>query len=117
MLRQAQHERLPNSPTAVFRIKSLIRSVRRAQILGIPLLERQEIEFAKAGPVILSIEGPLFTTRFGGLTYELSKGDGTSIQGRSIIFRNGTSGFSKVTMDLGTVTNNLDKMKLSWERL
>jgi len=83
-------------------IRSLIRSVRRAQILGIPLLERQEIEFAKAGPVVLSIEGPLFTTRFGCLSYELSKGDGTSIQGRRIIFRNSTSGFSKVKMDLMT---------------
>jgi len=77
-------------------IRSLIRSVRRAQILGIPLLERQEIKFAKAEPVVLSIEGPLFTTRFGGLTFELSKGDGTSTQGQSIVFRNSTSGFSKV---------------------
>lgn len=83
-------------------IRSLIRSVRQAQILDIPLMERQEIEFAKAGPVILSIEGPLFTTRFGGLSYELSKSDGTSTQGRSIIFRNRWSGFSRVKMDLMT---------------
>lgn len=81
-------------------IRNLIRSVRQAQILSIPLLEQQEIEFTEAGPVVLSIEGPLFTTRFGGLSYELNKGDGTSIQGRRIIFRNSTSGFSKITMDL-----------------
>jgi len=36
------------------------------------------------------------------ITYELRKGDGTSIQDRSIIFRNSTSGFSKVKMDLMT---------------
>ena len=84
----------------IYCIDRLITSKRQALILDIPLMEQQEIKFAQTGPVVLSIEGPLFTTRFNGLSYKLSTSDGRSIRGRRTVFRNSTSGLLNAKTDL-----------------
>lgn len=81
-------------------IRNVIRVVRRAYIVSVPLLEQQEIEFAEAGGVVLCGEGPRFTTRFAKLAYELSADDGTPIKGRTAWFHASTSGASRVRMEL-----------------
>lgn len=84
----------------VFFILSVVRAVRQSHILSVPLLEQQDIEFAEAGRVVLCMEGPLFTTRFGNLDYELRLAEGMPVEGRTTWFHAKTSSFSKVRMEL-----------------
>lgn len=84
----------------VFSIAGVMRTVKQAMLFGVPLLERQEIEFAAGGRVVLCIEGPLFTTRFAKLEFELDAPHGATIQGRRSLFRAKTTGFSKTRMEL-----------------
>lgn len=79
-------------------ILNLVRLARQAPILRIPILEQQDIEFAEAGPLVLSIEGPILTGRFRKLSYELSQGFGTPVDGRTTWFHARTSGLRKVRM-------------------
>jgi hypothetical protein len=86
----------------IFFIVNVIRVVRHAHVLSVPLLKEQEIEFAEAGRVDLCIEGPQLTTRFAHLTYELSTPYSTNIKGHSALLRTRTSGISQVRMRLET---------------
>jgi len=52
-----------------FFILNVIRVVRQAHLLGVPLLEQQEIEFAKEGRVVLFRQGPLLSFRFANFDY------------------------------------------------
>jgi hypothetical protein len=69
-------------------------------MLNIPLRQQQDIEFTKAEPLILCLLGPWLTTRFGGLTFELSRMNGILVQGRRVWLRSRSSGFTTVTMEL-----------------
>lgn len=82
-----------------FFILNVIRAVRQAHLLSVPLLEQQEIEFANEGRVVLCTQGPLLSTRFAKLDYELT-GDGVPIEGRTTWFHSKTSGFSWVRMEM-----------------
>jgi hypothetical protein len=82
-----------------FFILNVIRAVKQAHLLSVPLLEQQEIEFAEAGRVVLCTQGPLLSTRFAKLDYELT-GDGVPIEGRTTWFHSKTSGFSWVRMEM-----------------
>src|SRR5512143_4040012 len=82
-----------------FFILNVIRVVRLAHLLSVPLLEQQEIEFAKEGRVVLCTQGPLLSFRFAKLDYELT-GDGIPIEGRTTWFHSRTSGFSWVRMEV-----------------
>ncbi len=82
-----------------FFILSVIRTVRQAHLLSVPLLEQQEIEFPSEGRVVLCTQGPLLSTRFAKLDYELT-GDGVPIEGRTTWFHSKTSGFSWVRMEM-----------------
>jgi hypothetical protein len=84
----------------VFFIISVVRVVRQSHILSVPLLEQQEIEFPEAGRVVLCIEGPLLTTRFGNLDYDLRVAEGMPVEGRTTWFHAKTSSLSKVRMEL-----------------
>ena len=84
----------------VFFILGVMRVVRQAHILSVPLLEQQEIEFAEAGRVVLCMEGPLLTTRFGNLDYELRVAEGMPVEGRTTWFHAKTSSLSSVRMEL-----------------
>ncbi len=81
-----------------FFIVKVIRLVRQAHLVAVPLLEEQEVEFAEAGRVVLSIEGPRATRRFAGLSYELKAPGGTRVEGSAILIRPRTSGVSKVRL-------------------
>ncbi len=84
----------------VFFIMSVVRVVRQSHILSVPLLEQQEIEFPEAGRVVLCMEGPLLTNRFGNLDYELRVAEGMPVEGRTTWFHAKTSGLSTVRMEL-----------------
>lgn len=74
-------------------IFSLLGVIRRARLLTVPLVPRQEFKFAEAGQVVLCTEGPHLSRRFAGLKYELTE-DGRPVEGRRAVFRSRTSGFS-----------------------
>ena len=78
-----------------FFIVTVVKLGDKNQISSVPLAAEQKVDFAEAGQVILWLEGPLFTTRFGGLSFELTGIDGSSLKGRMALFRQGSSGFSK----------------------
>jgi hypothetical protein len=81
-------------------IRNVIRLVKEAKILSVPLVEQQNLDFREAGKVVLCLEGPHFTTRFAHLSYELSAEDGTPVEGRTAWFRAKTSGASWVRMEM-----------------
>jgi len=82
-----------------FFILSVVRVVRHAHILSVPVVEEQEIEFTEAGRVVLCTQGPLLSFRFAKLDYELM-GDGMPIEGRTTWFHARTSGLSWVRMEV-----------------
>jgi hypothetical protein len=85
----------------VYFILSVIRVVRQAHLLSLPVIEQQEVEFTEAGRVILCTQGPLLSFRFAKLDYELT-GGGIPIEGRTTWFHAKTSGFSWVRMEVKT---------------
>ncbi len=87
--------------TLVHLIRGVIRVVRQAHLVSVPLVEEQAVEFAETGRVALCIEGPRFTTLFAKLSYSLIGPDGTEANGRRSWFRPHSSGASKVRMELG----------------
>lgn len=86
----------------VFCILKVIRVVKDAHVLSLPLVESQEIEFTAAGRLILFLEGPQFTTRFARLGYELRDTVGAPVASRRIWLRTKISGFSKVRLAVRT---------------
>jgi hypothetical protein len=85
----------------------IVKAVRlgaKYRICGIPLAAEQSIEFAEAGQVDLWMEGPQFSTRFRGLSYELVGPDGSTNTGRMILLRTHSSGFSKARLAIRTFT-------------
>jgi hypothetical protein len=79
-----------------FFILKVIRLGSTKIICNLPLTAEQEVEFPEAGRVILWLEGPLLTTRFAGIAYELTGSDGSSTKGRRTWFRIHSSSFSRV---------------------
>jgi hypothetical protein len=82
-----------------FFILNVIRAVKQAYLLSVPVIEQQEIEFAEAGRVVLCTQGPLLSFRFSKLDYELT-GHGIPIEGRTSWFPAKTTGFSWVRMEV-----------------
>ena len=78
-----------------FFILNLVRLGNKNHILSVPLLAEQDVEFQEAGRVFLCVEGPLFTTRFGKLSYELTGSDGISMQGRRCWLRAQSTSLSR----------------------
>ena len=81
-----------------FFIVTAVRLGDKNHICTVPLTAAQNVEFAEAGKVILWLEGPLFSSRFAGLTYELTGSNGFATKGRMIFFRLRSSGFSKMRL-------------------
>lgn len=88
----------------IFFIKHIIRTIKGARIVAVPLLGKQDIEFAEAGRVILAVEGPLFTRRFARLAYSLISPSGVEVRGRALLFRTASSGLKRATLQLRTYT-------------
>ncbi len=81
-------------------IVGLVGLEKRNEIVSVPLAERQDVEFAKAGSVVLCAEGPLLTSRFAGLTYELIAPDNTPVESRRVWLHSKSSSFSRVRMEM-----------------
>jgi hypothetical protein len=77
-------------------IWSMIRIERASQLARFPLAERQTVVFKEPGRAMLCVEGPLLTTRFGRLCYELLGENGVPVSGRGFLFRQTTSGITTV---------------------
>jgi hypothetical protein len=84
----------------VYLILDVIKVMKQAHLTSVPLMKEQEVEFAKAGRVVLCMEGPLFTSRFANLSYTLIGPEGNPTEKRRSWFRSHTSSFSKVRMEL-----------------
>ncbi len=82
-----------------FFILNIIRAVKQAHLLSVPVIEQQEIEFTETGRVVLCTQGPLLSFRFSKLDYELT-GDGIPVEGRTTWFHSKTSGLSWVRMEM-----------------
>jgi hypothetical protein len=79
-----------------FCIVTVVRLGEKNRICSLPLEAEQNVEFIEAGQVILWLEGPQLTTRFAGISYELTGMDGSSNRGRRTLFRLRSSGWSKM---------------------
>jgi hypothetical protein len=84
----------------VYLIRDVIKVMKQAHLISVPLVEEQAVEFAEAGRVVLCMEGPRFTSRFANLSYRLIGPDGSPAKSRRSWFRSHTSGVSKVRMEL-----------------
>jgi hypothetical protein len=84
----------------VWCIARVVRTMRQARIVSVPLLDRQEVEFAEAGKVVLAMEGPFLSRRFAGLEFELIGPDGMTVESRRPLVRGRSSGFRKAKLDL-----------------
>ena len=81
-------------------ISGVVAVVRKAHLFRVPLSERQEVQFAEAGRVVLCVEGPRLTTRFARAGFELKGINGDPVEGRRAWFRARTSGISTARMEL-----------------
>ena len=85
-----------------YKLRSCIVSLMRLSdtnfICSLPLVETQTVDFTEAGPVDLWLEGPHFTQRFGGLSFELQDFDNTTLSGSMVVFRHRYTGRSKVRL-------------------
>jgi hypothetical protein len=81
-------------------IRSEIRLVKEAKLLSVPLVAEQTVEFLEARRVVLCIEGPRLSTRFAGLSYELTTGDGAPVEGRAAWFGARTTGVKWVRFEV-----------------
>ncbi len=84
----------------VLLVRAVLRMLRSARLFDVPLAGRQFVEFPAAGPVVLCLEGPRFTTRFGRLDFELRLPGGAPVAGHRVLFRTVTSGVSKARVTL-----------------
>ncbi len=83
-----------------FEIAGVVSLTRKSRLLAVPLAEHQEVQFAAAERVVLNIEGPLLTTRFARVSFEMRSIDGEPIAGHRAWFRARSSGLSKARMEL-----------------
>jgi len=81
-------------------VTGVIKAEKETRLVSLPLLDRQEIDFAVEGSVVLCMEGPILSRRFANLEYELTGPDGRAVRSRPVLFRSSTSGFSKAIMEL-----------------
>ena len=81
-------------------VTGVIKAEKETRLVSLPLLDRQEIDFALEGSVVLCMEGPILSRRFANLEYGLTGPDGRVVRSRPVLFRSSTSGFSKAIMEL-----------------
>ena len=73
---------------------------KKSEIVSVSLAEKQDVEFAEAGSVVLCVEGPWLTSRFAGLSYELTAADNTRVKSRKIWLHTKSSGLSRVRLEM-----------------
>jgi len=75
-------------------VRGLVHVVHTAHLLKVPLAAEQEVRFAEAGRVALSVEGPRRTRRFAGVGFELLDAARQAVPSHPTHFRARTSGLS-----------------------
>jgi hypothetical protein len=83
-------------------IRGMVALVRDSHLVRLPLSEYQEVQFAEAGSVVLSTEGPRLSARFAKASFELSGMNGELVPGRRTLFGARTSGVSTVQTEIMT---------------
>jgi hypothetical protein len=83
-------------------IAGVVVLVKKSTLSRMPLAERQEVQFAEAGRVVLIMEGPQLSRRYKQVGFELSGTGGEKIEGRRALFHARSSGISKARMELLT---------------
>lgn len=83
-------------------IAGVVVVMKKSTLSKVPLAERREVQFAEAGRVVLSTEGPQLSNRTAHVGFELSGIDGEKIEGRRVLFHARSSGISKARMELLT---------------
>jgi len=84
----------------VWCIVDLVRVIRASVLIRLPLAAENPITVNQPGPVVLCIEGPLFSTRFAGFGYDMVSENGEPVPCRRLLFRATTSGFTTARMEL-----------------
>lgn len=85
-------------------IATAVRLGDRNRIASLPLAPEQVIDFPEAGEVVLWLEGPQMTTRFGGLSFELQGSDGSVLRGAPVLMRSRVARVSQVRISDRTFT-------------
>jgi len=75
-------------------IRGEVRLVKESKIVSLPLLAQQEVTLPNEGEVVLSVEGPRFSSRFQGLKYALLTAGGMPVEGRAVWLQARTTGVS-----------------------
>ena len=83
-------------------IAGVVVLVKKSTLSRMPLAERQEVQFAEAGRVVLIMEGPHLSRRYKQVGFELSGIDGEKIEGRTALFHARSSGIARARMELLT---------------
>ncbi len=81
-------------------IQGTVALARSSVLVRVPLAETQEVRFDELGTVALAMEGPLGTTRFASVDFELTSLSGEPVPARPVLFRTRTTGFSKARLEL-----------------
>ncbi len=80
-------------------IAGVMRTGRRARVATLPLAAEQAVVLSDAGPIVLTMEGPIFS-RPHDLDYALVGPGGADVPQRPVVFRMSSSGFSRGTLQL-----------------
>ncbi len=86
----------------ILSIRGVVLTIKKAHLFKVPVAEKQEIQFAEAGPVVLSIEGPRFSGRFAHITFGLTGINGDPVGWHRNLFHARTSGISTTRMEMLT---------------
>jgi hypothetical protein len=78
----------------------LVRLARQPELARAPVVAAAPVDFADAGEAELAIEGPLFTSRFRGLSFTLVDAAGMPVALRRLWMRASSGGFSRTRMSL-----------------
>jgi hypothetical protein len=70
-----------------FFIKNVVKLEDKNLIASVPLTAEQHVVFNEAGRILLTMEGPFFSTRFKKLSYEMIGSDGIAIPGQTTWLR------------------------------
>ena len=78
----------------------LVRIARQPELARAPVAPTAPVAFDVAGAAELAIEGPFFTSRFRGLSFELVDPAGVPVALRQLLIRASSGGFSRTRMSL-----------------
>lgn len=85
----------------VLMLVRLVQIARQDELGRAPIVAEQDVQLAEAGRAELAVEGPLFTTRLRGLTFELiERATGAAVALERLWFRTTSGGFGRTRLSL-----------------